>query len=207
MAPLPPVANCLKVALGWSADNDTGALTILHFRYTGGPPTSAQCVSMAAAFSAAQAARFASLLNEQSSIGECVVTDLTSSTSGQGAGGATVAGTRAGSELSAGTAALVNLHIARRYRGGKGRSYLPLGVAGDITTGRWTSAFETAVFNAYTDFQSDALGVGVGCTIASPCLASYRLNGAARNPGVTEDVLSWTTQPLVASQRRRNRNQ
>lgn len=207
MAPLPPVANCLKVQLGWDADNDANAMTVLHFRYTGGPPSSAQCTSMAAAFAAAQGARFAALLNTQSATGECTVTDLSSSTSGQGSASAVVAGTRAGSELSAGTAALVNLHIARRYRGGKGRSYLPLGVAGDITTGRWASAFETAVFNAYTDFQSDALGVGVGCTIASPCLASYRLNNAPRNPGVTEDVLSWTTQPLVASQRRRNRNQ
>lgn len=207
MPPLQPVANCLKVQLGWQADNDTGAITVLHYRYTGGPPSSANCATMAAAFAAAQGTRFAALLNEQSQTAECTVTDLTSSSSGQGSGGGGTAGTRAGMELAPGTAALVNFHIGRRYRGGKGRAYLPLGVGGDISTGLWNSTFNNALNAAWAAFHSDATGLGTGCVIASQCLASYVLAGAPRVPGVTEDVLSFTTPLMVASQRRRNRNQ
>jgi hypothetical protein len=162
---------------------------------------------MAAAFSAAQSTRFKALLSVDSGTFTCTVTDLTSDSAGQGQGGEFVAGTRAGDDLSAGTAALVNFHIARRYRGGKPRAYLPLGVAGDIVTGRWSGSFVTAVFNAMTDFQADALGLGVGCAIASPISVSYVNAGAPRVIPVKDDITSWTVPALVGSQRRRNRNQ
>lgn len=207
MAPLPPTANALKVQLGWSDDNDDGAMTVLHYQYSGGPPSSAQCVSMAAAFSAAQSTRFKALLNTDSGTFTCTVTDLTSSTSGQGSGGEFVAGTRAGDDLSAGTAALVNFQIGRRYRGGKPRAYLPLGVGGDIVGGRWSGSFVTAVFNAMTDFQSDALSLGVGCAITQPICVSYVSDGADRAVPLKETILGWTISPVVGSQRRRNRKQ
>jgi hypothetical protein len=135
------------------------------------------------------------------------VTDLTSSSAGQGTGGTVAAGTRVGAELAAGTAALINMQIQRRYRGGKPRTYLPVGVAGDIVAGQWTTAFNTLVSNSWTTFLGDFLATYSGTIVNSWGCVSYREGNAPRAIPIFEQGVNYTTPRLVASQRRRNRNQ
>lgn len=207
MPPLPPAAQTLKVEQFWSDEADPTAVTILHFRYTGGPPSSAQCASMAGEISGNAGATFASLLTTGSHVGACQVTDLTSATSGQGSGGGLTVGTRTGAPLSPGTAALVNFSIARRYRGGKPRVYLPLGTATDNNAGQWSSSFLTALATAWATFVTDCLGSGVGCAISQHVSVSYVSGGVRRVTPEIDPIVNYTYPSLFASQRRRNRNQ
>jgi hypothetical protein len=207
MPPLPNAAQVLKVNLGWIDEGDVSAENVLHFKYTGGPPTGAQCATMAAAINAAQDSDFASLLHSTRSIGLCTVRDLTSDMGGEGTAGTVAAGTRAGTQLAPATSVLMNHQIARHYRGGKPRTYLPLGASGDITSGRWLGSFLTDVTTAWVNFISTVLGSGTGCSIIYLCNLSYHSGGALRAVPVTDEVQSSSANPLIGSQRRRNRNQ
>ena len=99
----------------------------------------------------------------QSLIGVDVV-DLTSTKAFQGAWSGNTPGTRTGGELPVDNCVLINYLLHTRYRGGKPRSYLPLGVAPDTTDGRtWLAAFTTQVhtqWNSFTNWiNSDTGGV------------------------------------------------
>lgn len=208
MTPRPPVPGVLKVTLNWSAENDTGAVTVFHLSYTGGPPSSANCATMAAAIQADAVTRFLALLNsEDSYVGPVTVLDLSSDMGGEGTGGDATNGTRAGDQLSAGTAVVVSKHVARHYRGGHPRSYLPLGSAGDIVEGTWGSTFAGNVNTAWTDFINDCTSDGTGCVITGEVSVSYVNGGAPRVTPQKDPILSYTTNIVVGSQRRRNRRQ
>lgn len=208
MAPRPPVPGVLKVTIGWGDENDAGAVTVFHLSYTGGPPTSGNCATMAAAIQSNQVTRFLALLNDENSyVNTCTVLDLSSDMGGEGSGGTPTNGTRTGAQLSAGTAIVVSKHVARHYRGGHPRSYLPLGSAGDIVSGVWTTAFANDVNTAWTDFINDCTSDGTGCVITGEVSVSYVSGGAPRVTPVKDPVLSYSTGFVVGSQRRRNRNQ
>lgn len=208
MAPLPPVPGALKVQLGWFAENDTGAMTVFHLAYTGGPPSAANCATMAAAIQANALTRFTALLNsEDSVIGLCTVLDLSSDMGGEGTGGTITNGSRDGDQLSAGTAVVVSKHVSRHYRGGHPRSYLPLGSAGDIANGIWASLFASDVESAWAGFISDCTSDGTGCVITGEISISYVNGGARRVTPVKDPILSYTVDTKVGSQRRRNRRQ
>src|SRR5258708_8568167 len=76
MPALPNVAGALKVQQGWSEVSDTGAMTVFHLAYTGGPPSAAQCATMAATIQGHAVTRFAGLLHTGSVVGLAPVPDL-----------------------------------------------------------------------------------------------------------------------------------
>jgi hypothetical protein len=81
------------------------------------------------------------------------VTDLTSSTSGQFTVDVSTPGTRAGSYLPASACVMVSYAVARRYRGGHPRTYLSVGVQGDLTDAQqWSSDFLPVITTAWEDF-------------------------------------------------------
>lgn len=207
MTPLPPVPGALKVTLGWGVESETRSMTVFHLAYTGGPPSAGNCTTMAASIAADANTRFAALLNEDSALRSCTVLDLSSDMGGEGTNGAINVGTRTGDTLSAATAAVVSKHVARHYRGGHPRSYLPLGSAGDIGDGVWNDPFPADVRTAWNDFINDCTSDGTGCVITGEISVSYFNAGARRVAPVKDTVLSYAVSPLVGSQRRRNRRQ
>jgi hypothetical protein len=81
------------------------------------------------------------------------VTDLNSASGPQVSVPQNVVGIESGTELPVNDAVLINHRIARRYRGGKPKSFLPLGSAADVLQGKtWTSTFVTNVQNAWHTF-------------------------------------------------------
>ncbi len=208
VTPLPPAANVLKVQLGWGVDADSGAMTVLHFTYTGGPPSSTNCATMAAAISADQATRFAPLLSIDSYVRECTVRDLASDTGGEGTAGDLADGTRTGGQLAPATSIVVSKHIGRHYRGGHPRSYLPLGTSSDVGDGgRWNAPFPADVKTAYDSFITDVLSDGAGCVITGEVNLSYFSGGARRVTPQRDVIVSTTVSDMFGSQRRRNRKQ
>jgi hypothetical protein len=222
MGELPAVPNVLKVNAHWGIEGDLLGQTIHYFRYTGGPPSPANCATMADAFVTDFAIEFAALCSNFVGMLEAVVTDLSSDTASQGAGGTPWVGTR-GTELTPPGAAVVVAHtIGRRYRGGKPRTYLPAGVSSDIaTTGLWTTGFVAAVDAAWGAAIAGFLTAGAGCTLDNIVNVSYYkgftvvtspTTGRSRNvptkraSPVVDNILGHITNRQIGSQRRRNKD-
>jgi hypothetical protein len=222
MTTLPDVPNVLKVSLNWGIEGDTMGMTVHHFSYTGAPPSPANCATMAASAVSTAESAFQALASNSVGVLAARVLDLSAMDAGDAVGGTPWVGTRGTALLAPGTAALVNHSIARRYRGGKPRSYLPLGVAADVaTTGLWSNSFVTAVDAAWGAWVSAMEGAGAGVTITNLCNVSYyqgftnvaygsptkyRRVPTPRATPLVGQVTGHTTSKQIAAQRRRNRN-
>lgn len=221
MPALPNVPGVLKLNMRWSVDADTGAQTVHYLSYSAGPPSAANCATMAASAVSTADTALVAVCGAHITCTAAEVTDLTSATSGQGTGGTPWTGTRTGGQVPPATSALVNHSIGRRYRGGKPRSYMPFGTATDIdVTGLWLAASATAFQSAFASWASALLGIGAGCTITHLANVSYYsgshvvtspTTGRARNvpilrgTPVVDQIISNTCPTRIGSQRRRNR--
>jgi hypothetical protein len=218
-----PVPQVLKVTLDWTIDADTMGQTIHHYKYTGGPPSAADCNLMAANFVSNASSAFQTLCATTIGVHAATVTDLTSGSHAQGAGGTPWVGTSGTGPLAPGSAVVCQHLIDRRYRGGKPRSYFPLGIHTDLaSTGLWAAAFITNVDTQLGIWISGALASGVGCTIANLVNVSYygppnivitnpvthRVRNAStpRVPPIVDVIRGSIAKLPVGSQRRRNRD-
>jgi hypothetical protein len=191
----------------WGIDNDPAAMTVFHMTYTGGPPSSANCASMGAAICTDAGTRFHTLLSTERQISAVIVTDLSSDMGGFGTGGTVVDGTRTGGQVPPSTSVVVSKQVARHYRGGHPRSYLPLGVTTDLASGSWDSTFVNNCVAAWNSFQTDVQGDGVGCTITGEISLSYVSGGAIRATPKKDEITSYSGDIKIGNQRRRNQKQ
>lgn len=221
MPALPAVDNVLKAQLTWSDSEDVNVVSNHFFRYTGAPPNSAAATLLSTDIVDA-------MLPHNDQWGEttiltgCKVTDLSTVTGGVGETAVSQLGTIVSPPLAGGTAVVVNYQLARRYRGGKPRNYLPwLSSASLVNRQTWGSTDIVDVADAMEAFYSACIGsTASGCTIASHCNVSYYdgftvvtnpVTGRARNAPklratpVVDDVTGLTVLGRPGSQRRRNK--
>lgn len=205
MAPLPPVPNAIKVQLGWYIDNNDRVENVLHFLVSGGPPSSGTCAALAADIQAAQITEFKASTHTSNGIMPCTVTDISSGSGLQGVGGTATGGSLSGSYNGASVAMVINHHIARRYRGGKPRSYLPLGNQGALSTpGQWISSYVTTQTTNWANFITTCLASSSGgVSISAFVSVSYFHSGSVRVTPVVDTVLQSTARQQIGSQRRR----
>ena len=166
----------LKAEFLFKVGEDANVMTRLYFTYTGTPPTDATCVTIANALLAGWNNAWLGHLVSSNSILGVKVTDLTTPTSGYGEYLATIPGTASADWNVAAAALLVNYAIARRYRGGKPRSYWPVMTYQDLTDAQtWVAGtLATMTTEWQTDFLDVILGsVTAGCTIVAQCNVSY----------------------------------
>lgn len=224
MPALPVVANTLRLQLKHTMGSDVDVLNRIFLAYTGTAPTSTGLNSMASACETAWVADLKPLCFNDVTLTEIIIEDLTSSSGGLGTWSGSSAGSRSGTELSAGTATLVNFSIARRYRGGKPRCYFPFGVSGDLNgPNAWQSSFLTAVLSGYNSFVTGVIAAAPsGTTITGQVNVSYyegftnftgptgrirarsTVKSGAELPIVPDPVTAVTVNGKPASQRRRN---
>lgn len=165
MPALPVVPNVLKLTLGWTIGGDSTAETVTHWQYSGGAPNSADCITLAALFLSGAAAHFPAEMPTNCRLASATVLDLASSTGAEGTSTSGFVGTRTGAQMSGGTCFVVNHQIARRYRGGKPKSFLPFGVAGDLSDPQhWSSTFTAAAGGAWGTVQGGFIGSAGGTT-------------------------------------------
>lgn len=221
MPPLPSIANTIRVKYEWDVGSDLSAVTILHFRYTGGPPVAADALALATDLHGAAVTHLIPLLGTNSSLLACEVTDLSGPSAAQATFASTVTGTRSGTTQGAAVAALTSWGILRRYRGGKPRSYWPFGTGSDLATLQtWNSTFLTAIQGGVQLWLNEALTFASGTvTLAALVSISYYngftvvtnpITGRARNvpklrvAPVSDDIVTFSHGPKLATQRRRN---
>lgn len=222
MPALKPVPNVLRVRLIHTYGSDADVIAHLYFRYSGSAPSSSALATMAATVGTAWGSDLKGMASGSITLTGVEITDLTSSTSGQGAATASIDGTRSGTGNGAGVAVLVNFKIARRYRGGKPRLYLPYFTNTDLNSvQQWKSASVTALNTALAAFIADVTAAAPGgTTITDQVNVSYYtgnvvaidpVTGRARNVPqqrtnpLVDVVTSLATAETVSSQRRRNR--
>jgi len=206
----------------WELNTSHSGGSRFYFAYTGGPPTAANCSSIAANIVTLYTNNLAKDFSIHNALKHTVVTDLSSSTAATGNADSNVPGTLADPYAGVEVAGCLNSHIPRRYRGGKPRLFLPLGNAVVIGTdgASWTSTFVTQVNGDWVAFKSGiAAMTGVGCTLTNHVNVSYYQGFASvqnpvtkrweniptpRSVAIAPDVISLTTlNPTVSQQRRR----
>jgi hypothetical protein len=203
----------------WTFESDVHALSRLYWTYSGGPPSAADCTTLAQDLGAAWVSHCIALYGSSGGLLSVFAQDLASLSGASGIYPTNTSGTRSGAALPTSTCALINYTISRRYRGGKPRSYVPFGTDSDISTGVWTSAFQTAVTTGWAAMIAAFVGASSGTTaIAAHANVSYyqgynpptvsSTNRAKNHPKlraapVVDVISSATCNALPGTQRRR----
>lgn len=223
MPPLVNYPNVLKVDQLWTIGTDITAMTRSHFLYTGGPPTVPDCDAIAALFLAAVPAQMQPYYSPQVICTGFEVTDLTSATSASGAASGSIVGSRLGGALPAEVAFLLNFKIARRYRGGKPRMYLPYGTDTDVATSQtwlptsvtnFTASWATGMVPSVVGHTVGGTTIGAQVSISyysgflttgPDSLGRFHYPPKPRSVAIAPDVVSaYIGSAKFGSQRRRN---
>jgi hypothetical protein len=207
MAPLPPIANVLKVEVLGTTSAGRNWANILHFRWSGTAPAPSVCASIAQQVTEAFVSGFQSLMTEYVQITGCQVTDLTSDTSGQGSYETSVSGTLTGDTIPAGSSMLAQYTQTLRYRGGHPRTYLVVGSGSELAgVSDWGGSFVTSVQDAFTTFLAAVSDISEGgCSVGAQVAVSYRSGNAPRPDPIALPLTFTGCSNVVASQRRRTR--
>lgn len=220
MPALPPVPNVIKADFFYTIGSDLRALNRLFIGYTGGIPSSADVATLAGDLYTIWAAEIAHYMCDVNVFTGCEVTDLSSALGHQATHAANTNGSLTSTPLPANVAGLGSMKIGRRYRGGKPRTYLPVGDQAQVLTPQtWQSTFVSnmqASLNAtITDIAATAAGttsltnlVNVSyysgfTVVTNPSTGRARNVPKLRTTPLVDPVLSWTFEVTQASQRRR----
>jgi hypothetical protein len=201
---------------------DQDIVTRFFMAYTGTPPTATQLNTFCGAVAAAWVTDLAPVHTTEKTLVGVTAEDLTSATGAVGSSTVSSAGTEAGTANPAGTAFLLNYHIARRYRGGKPRSYMPwLNTSALATPQTWASASLSYAVAQWALFITAVKAAAwAGGTITGQVNVSYykgftnyvgstgrnKVRSTINPAGSVVDVIqSVSGNTRIASQRRRNR--
>lgn len=216
MPPLPAVPAVVKVAVKGHFSSGYNWANALHWTYGGTPPTSASCATLAGEIFTAYTGAFLGDMPTITYVDEVTVTDLSSSSGGEGNGGtANTPGTSSADKLPGNVTTLISKAIAQRYRGGHPRTYLPCGTDENLQDqGHWNSSYVTHILGQWTTFVDAVVGLSVGGTsLGQECAVSYYTTDYTTTPPsrvrrVTPLVYDipldgYSAQAEIASQRRR----
>jgi hypothetical protein len=178
-APLNPVPQVLRVVTEGFVDTsaaDTLWANILHFQYGGTAPSDSVCTTIATNIATAWSANVASLCPSPTTLQVVTVTDLTSTTSGEGEALVIHAGTRGDDSIPANASVLISYPSAIRYKGGHPRQYLyVLGNADLQGATNWSTAATAEVQTKWRAFLTACLSAGAsGTTLSGFCSVRYR---------------------------------
>jgi len=206
----PPAANVLSVVFGFTIGEDTSAQVKLHALWSGTTPTTAACEGIAANFDGDGATLMEPLMTADRILTSVTIQDLTSLSGASGVYTGVDTGTRAGDELPAEACLIMNHRIARRYRGGKPRSYFPWGAESDLANAQtWTVPFLDDVETGWATFLTNTAGRAAVDGTKVGVLVSLGLHAgftAVTNPitGRTRDVPKYSAaasiDPITLSQ-------
>lgn len=221
MPKLPDVPQVLQFKYRWTVGLDTTCFTTLHFHYTGTPPSNSDCIQLATHAANAVLSGVHSQQGPWVTLTQITCTDLSSDSSGTGVHPVSSTGTAVGGQLPASACVLMNYLIQRRYRGGKPRTYWPMGTDTDLQDPQtWKTASVTAFQNAIQDtLLNTQNGTWAGGAMDSFGSVSYvedhkwsqvnppdgpwKSYPVYRAVGEYDQISTSTVNPRVGTQRRR----
>lgn len=221
MPPMPPAPGVLQLVIhSRDAAVAHDLINRLHVHYSGAAPTPAQLVTMAPTLLVEWASVFCPLMHPAKHVTGIDIIDLSSTTAAQTSLTGSSIGTRTGAAVPVDACVVVSGQVARRYRGGHPRAYLPLGTVTDLDGARqWNAALATDAAAAMISFMGVAVGAGWGgAGTLTPCNVSYFAGfhnvtfptGRVRSvptirPGgpVVDTITTFVGRTNIGSQRRR----
>lgn len=190
----------LGVAQGQNIDN------VLHASYGGGPALVSDCNNVATLFASSWNTYMCPYLHTSYSLTSVVVQDLTSATAAQGSWSGSHAGTDASAVAPLSVCAVISWTIARRYRGGKPRTYLGPVASNTSTAGKLIPTGQATSIASSAETFRTTIDAYVGGTLTALDLGcvSYYTGKVLRAAGLFEGFTSGTNVDLrLGSQRRR----
>jgi hypothetical protein len=219
MAERPSPGAVLQVEFKTSTGGSIPGGSRFFLSYTGGAPSSADLNSLASDVSAAWGTHIAPRVANAEALESVTITDLSSDTANIGSWEGTVNGTNSNGALISSAAALVNHTVARRYRGGRPRTYVRAGTTSDLASeNQWNDTFLTEMLTAWEDWIADILASsGIGISLTNIVNVSWYKgftvfttpSGRARNiptlraTPVVDPITSSSVATKIGSQRRR----
>jgi len=162
-APPLPASPCIRVRLNYTQTDGLKGGNRLFFTYAGSAPTAANCAAIADALATAWSSDIAPIVCEDWDLSEIDVLDIATNSGLSGQWTGSEGGSRSGVSLPAQCATNIEFNIARRYRGGKPRVFLPPPTTGDLLNpSTWTGGFTTAANTGWTNFVTAAEAIDVG---------------------------------------------
>lgn len=214
-----PASNVVRAHLIFTgvAANDAGSR--LYFGFTGTPPSSGNCATLASDISAAWGTHLQSLTSATFKLSEVDVLDISSDTGSSGQWTGDLAGGDSGEPVPANCAMNIEFGIARRYRGGKPRIFHPPPSTDSLASiDQWTAAALDAWNTAFAAFvaEIEALDIGAMGTLSHVNLSYYqgfknvtnssgrtRAAPTYRDSALVDTINSYIAKAVVGSQRRR----
>ena len=158
MPPLPSVPDVLVIQLKFTVGK-ANVLSRVHVSYASAVPSRDDLNLYAANIDAEIGAHLLPLFSTEVKTVEVMVTDLSSHEYGaRGIVSSQQVGVRPGLPNGAAVAALINFRVARRYRGGKPRVYVPFFVASDLAPGlTWSESARADGTTGWAGFMEGVL--------------------------------------------------
>lgn len=218
-APPLPASPVMRVRLDYTQSDGAKGGSRFYLGYAGASPTPGNCATLASDIASAWSSELASSANEGWALTEIDVLDIASISGASGQWAGNEPGTVAGADMPAQTAINVEFGIARRYRGGKPRMFLPPNVqANTADASHWSASLVTGVNTAMAAFFSniEALSIGAvgalthvnvsyysGFTNITNSSGRTRAVPTYRHTALVDTVESYITKAEFGSQRRR----
>lgn len=221
MPPLPAAGDVVRFKLMWTLQEDTSLSSTFYVSYTGTAPDGADCLALATDVYNQAVSDLLPNTGANASLVGCDCEDLSSLSGAHGTYVHTTAGGDATGELLPASACmLLNSNIARRYRGGKPRLYLPgPTTAAMFDPQRWTGTFIAAYQANLNSFFTAVQGFSSGATfmeshvnvsyysgftsVQDPTTLRWRNVPTKRVTPLVDNVINTTVNAKIGSQRRR----
>lgn len=205
MPALPAVPGAIKLELLWNQQG-LPAANVMHLGYTGTPPGNPGLQTLCSDFATAfWTDDMKTDYSDQTTFVGCRATDLSSDTGAEGEHDISSTGEDGAEPMPAQCCILLNYQIARRYRGGHPRTYLPPASRtwqGTIST--WNATLLTVVNTAWTTGMAAVIGEAYDdATITGPICVSYFSGGSPRVDPLVEPITGLIVSGLIRTQRRR----
>lgn len=218
-APPLPESPCLRVRLEYTQTDEFLCGSRFYLSYAGAAPTPGNCATIAADVEAAWLANMAPHISTDYALTEVDVLDIASVTGSSGQWTGSEAGTVSGTPLPAQCAMNVEYNIARRYRGGKPRMFVPPSQTSDmVNASHWSPSVVTATTAYMLAFFTavEAISVGAVGALQHVSLSYYNgftniTNSSGRERAVpkyraaalVDPVEGYAAKAVIGSQRRR----
>lgn len=221
MPALPSPGHVIRIVMTYTDGSDTNIQNHFYCSYTGSV-SSGDATSINTAVHTAWNASMAPLQTANIILETVTTTDLFSATGVEVTGTFATLGTNAGTKLASGVAMVMQHHVARRFRGGHSRVYIPglpeqaLGTANTWATANVTSTVSawSAILGAPANAALPDLGTVANVQVSyysgftsvqNPVTMRYRNIPKVRATPLVDTINSVSGNPRVASQRRRNK--
>lgn len=222
MPALPSVPNVVKVAVSGLIDGAKPWVNLFHLGWSvGGSISAAEVLAVANNIAGGWGTNIAPSVSDTIELLQVVVTALASSTAPEATVATATPGLVTTQPVSGGTSFVTQRKIARRYRGGHSRVYLP-GVAAaelDDTELEWDATFAAAFANDWGAVEQGGATtlVSNGFTDATPVSVSYyefftnvlypsgryHVKPTLRATPLVDKITAYAPNPRPCSQRRR----